>query len=149
MDKCRKLVRRPTPLGGGSTASRLPRARRTDGVTNRVARAALCRVGLALVVALSVPSAASEPFAQGLLWRLDKAGIPPSWVFGTLHSNDPRVKTLPTPVATVKPAGRGRAAAPPAPSPAAAPPAGAVGPAPVELTQNLDFDATSPIAWAA
>ena|SRR5437762_2929539 len=99
MDKCRKLVRRPTPLGGGSTASRLARARRTDGVTNRVARAALCRVGLALVVALSVPSAASEPFAQGLLWRLDKAGIPPSWVFGTLHSNDPRVKTLPTPVA--------------------------------------------------
>jgi len=43
--------------------------------------------------------AASEPFTQGLLWRLDKAGVPASWVFGTLHSNDPRVTTLPAPVA--------------------------------------------------
>ncbi len=36
---------------------------------------------------------------QGLLWRLDKPGIPSSWVFGTLHSNDPRVRILPVPVA--------------------------------------------------
>jgi len=56
-------------------------------------------VALALIAALAVPSAAAEPFAQGLLWRLDKPGIPPSWVFGTLHSNDPRVRTLPAPVA--------------------------------------------------
>jgi len=56
-------------------------------------------VALALIAALAVPCAAAEPFAQGLLWRLDKPGIPPSWVFGTLHSNDPRVRTLPVPVA--------------------------------------------------
>src|SRR5207244_5071853 len=57
------------------------------------------RVELALIMAWAVASAAAEPFAQGLLWRLDKPGIPPSWVFGTLHSNDPRVRTLPAPVA--------------------------------------------------
>jgi len=56
-------------------------------------------VALALIAALAVPCAAAEPFAQGLLWRLDKPGIPASWVFGTLHSNDPRVRTLPVPVA--------------------------------------------------
>ncbi|HEV8259001.1 MAG TPA: TraB/GumN family protein [Casimicrobiaceae bacterium] len=61
--------------------------------------AALSRVALALVLALAAPCAESEPFAQGLLWRLDKPGVPASWVFGTLHSNDPRVKTLPVPVA--------------------------------------------------
>ena len=61
--------------------------------------AALCRVALALVLALAAPCAASEPFARGLLWRLDKPGVPASWVFGTLHSNDPRVRALPVPVA--------------------------------------------------
>lgn len=56
---------------------------------------------------------------------------------------------LPTPVPTVKPVGRSRQA-PPAPSPppaASVPPTVAAGPKPVQLTQNLDFDATSPIAW--
>jgi uncharacterized protein YbaP (TraB family) len=48
---------------------------------------------------MAIPCAASEPFAHGLLWRLDKPGVPASWVFGTLHSNDPRVTTLPVPVA--------------------------------------------------
>lgn len=58
--------------------------------------------------------------------------------------------TLPTPAPTVKPVGRGRIAPTPTPPPAsAAAPTAAVGPPPVQLTQNLDFDATSPIAWAA
>jgi uncharacterized protein len=56
-------------------------------------------MALALIMALAAPCAASEPFAHGLLWRLDKAGVPTSWVFGTLHSNDPRVTALPLPVA--------------------------------------------------
>jgi hypothetical protein len=38
-------------------------------------------------------------YARGLLFRLDKAGLPPSYVFGTLHSGDPRVTTLPAAVA--------------------------------------------------
>jgi hypothetical protein len=58
--------------------------------------------------------------------------------------------TLPSPAPTAKPVGRSRIA--PTPTPplaAAAAPTAVVGPPPVELTQNLDFDATSPIAWAA
>lgn len=39
-----------------------------------------------------------EPFARGLLFRLDRQGIAPSFVFGTLHSGDPRVTALPTAV---------------------------------------------------
>lgn len=45
-------------------------------------------------------AAVHEPFAHGLLFRLDKPGIPPSFVFGTLHSGDRRVAAaLPKPVA--------------------------------------------------
>ena len=53
---------------------------------------------LALALAVSTCAVASEPFRQGLLWRLDKPGVPSSWVYGTLHSNDPRVTALPQPV---------------------------------------------------
>jgi uncharacterized protein YbaP (TraB family) len=35
---------------------------------------------------------------RGLLFRIDKPGVPASHVFGTLHSDDPRVTTLPPPV---------------------------------------------------
>jgi uncharacterized protein YbaP (TraB family) len=68
----------------------------TDGCVTFATR---FRAALALIVALAAPCAASEPFAHGLLWRLDKAGVPTSWVFGTLHSNDPRVTAVPAPVA--------------------------------------------------
>jgi hypothetical protein len=57
---------------------------------------------------------------------------------------------LPSPVPQAKPVGRSRIA--PTPTPplaAAAAPTAVVGPPPVQLTENLDFDATSPIAWAA
>jgi WD40-like Beta Propeller Repeat len=55
--------------------------------------------------------------------------------------------TLPTPVPARASTARGRTASP---SPTATPPppaAAPTGPAPVQLTANLDFDATSPIAW--
>jgi uncharacterized protein YbaP (TraB family) len=45
----------------------------------------------------SAPS--SAPRDRGLLFRIDKAGLPPSYVFGTLHSGDPRVTALPAEVA--------------------------------------------------
>ena len=32
---------------------------------------------------------------QGLLWKIEKDGIQPSWLFGTMHVSDPRVVTLP------------------------------------------------------
>src|SRR5271155_3238048 len=40
----------------------------------------------------------SGPFTQGLLWRVEKIGITPSYLFGTIHIDDRRVTTLPDPV---------------------------------------------------
>lgn len=59
-----------------------------------------------LALASSVCVAAAEPFDRGLLWRLDKPGASPSWVYGTLHSSDPRVTALPPPVASALAAAR-------------------------------------------
>jgi uncharacterized protein YbaP (TraB family) len=39
--------------------------------------------------------AAAEPNGQGLLWRVEKAGTVPSFLFGTMHMSDPRVTKLP------------------------------------------------------
>ena len=41
------------------------------------------------------PAAPSAAFDQGRLFRVDRAGVPPSYVYGTLHSNDARVVQLP------------------------------------------------------
>ena len=49
--------------------------------------------------ATSAPAATGEPFSRGLLYRIDKAGVAPSYVFGTVHSADARVTALPKPVA--------------------------------------------------
>lgn len=37
-------------------------------------------------------------FGKGLLWKIDKAGLRPSYVFGTIHSGDERVARLPAAV---------------------------------------------------
>ncbi|MER8826323.1 TraB/GumN family protein [Mesorhizobium sp. M0938] len=39
--------------------------------------------------------AAAIPNGKGLLWKLEKAGEKPSFLFGTMHVTDPRVTTLP------------------------------------------------------
>ncbi|MFD1333834.1 TraB/GumN family protein, partial [Methylopila musalis] len=39
------------------------------------------------------------PDAEGLLWRLEKPGLPPSHLFGTIHLSDDRLKPLPAPAA--------------------------------------------------
>ncbi|MBN9232713.1 MULTISPECIES: TraB/GumN family protein [Phyllobacteriaceae] len=39
--------------------------------------------------------AAAVPNGKGRLWRLEKPGEKPSWLFGTMHMTDPRVVTLP------------------------------------------------------
>ena len=56
--------------------------------------------------------------------------------------------SLPTPKPAATP-GRVRAPTPSAPATVAASPPTAPLPAPVQLTDNLDFDATSPIAWTS
>jgi len=55
---------------------------------------------LVLIAGLDVAAAAAAPtpssaFERGRLFRIDRAGVPPSYVYGTLHSNDPRVVKLP------------------------------------------------------
>ena len=57
----------------------------------------LSLVALFAVVA-SFAAAAEERFASGLLWKVSKAGVKPSHVFGTLHAPDARIATLPPPV---------------------------------------------------
>jgi uncharacterized protein YbaP (TraB family) len=56
---------------------------------------------LAVHLAGSAPALAgtAEPFSRGLLYRIDRQGIAPSYIFGTVHSADARVTVLPRPVA--------------------------------------------------
>lgn len=51
-----------------------------------------------LVFAAPLSADAEQQFASGLLWKVSKPGVRPSHVFGTLHSPDARLATLPLPV---------------------------------------------------
>ncbi len=42
-----------------------------------------------------VPASTVSRFARGLLWKIDAPGVKPSYLFGTIHSDDPRVISLP------------------------------------------------------
>jgi len=41
---------------------------------------------------------AGDRFDKGLLWKIESDGSAPSYLFGTMHSDDPRVVELPAPV---------------------------------------------------
>lgn len=43
-------------------------------------------------------SAPAVAHGTGLLWKVERPGVPASYVFGTIHSEDERVTTLPAPV---------------------------------------------------
>jgi uncharacterized protein YbaP (TraB family) len=89
-------------------------------VRRSCARALACALtvfGCAHAVAAEPSSA---PFSRGLLFRVDAPGRAPSWVFGTLHSNDPRVVDV-APVVSKALAGARRLAAEMLLTPAAAP----------------------------
>jgi uncharacterized protein YbaP (TraB family) len=53
---------------------------------------------LVLTLAPAPASSAGLSFGQGVLWQLDRDGVPPSYVFGTIHVSDQRVIDLPDPV---------------------------------------------------
>jgi uncharacterized protein YbaP (TraB family) len=54
---------------------------------------------LLLLVCLQASSALAEAGRQrGLLWEIGRAGQPASYLFGTIHSEDPAVLALPAPV---------------------------------------------------
>lgn len=61
--------------------------------------------GWGVLLCLAVASAAATeqqapllPYSRGVLWRVETTGAAPSYLFGTLHSDDPRVTRLPPPV---------------------------------------------------
>ncbi len=67
-------------------------------------KASLRGLGVALLaVTLLLPATAGSvqagagemPFGQGLLWRVQRDGGPASYVLGTIHSTDPRLRDLP------------------------------------------------------
>lgn len=43
--------------------------------------------------------AIGNAMAEGILWRVEKPGVPANYLFGTVHSTDPRLTNLPAPVA--------------------------------------------------
>ncbi len=57
-------------------------------------------VGAALLLATGWPALAADPmpYGSGLLWKIERAGVAASHVFGTIHSTDKRVNRLPKPV---------------------------------------------------
>ncbi len=55
-----------------------------------------------LLFGLFAPLAvADNSFERGLLWQIEKPGSPASYLFGTMHIEDPEVVTLPAPVQQV------------------------------------------------
>lgn len=58
----------------------------------------LALAGLAVLLLLAsprIPGAAERPFGSGLLWRIERAEVAPSHVFGTMHTADRQVVALP------------------------------------------------------
>ncbi|WP_428623621.1 TraB/GumN family protein [Sedimenticola sp.] len=62
------------------------------------------RLGRLLILCVLVAAwtlnlnAAEPPFAQGLLFQIERGGDPVGYLFGTIHSEDKRVLVLPEPV---------------------------------------------------
>lgn len=62
----------------------------------RILLAALCvALAGAPTPSFSQPTQATKKFSKGLLWRVSRGGVRPSYVFGTIHIADPRVLDIP------------------------------------------------------
>jgi uncharacterized protein len=73
-------------------------ANTSAGLRSSRSNAWAAAVALGALAFALVAIAAPPPFSRGLLFRIDRPATPPSYIFGTLHSNDPRVVALPEPV---------------------------------------------------
>lgn len=58
----------------------------------------LMMLWMALLVWIMPAPAEQLPFSQGVLFQIGQEGVPASYLFGTIHSEDQRVLTLPEPV---------------------------------------------------
>jgi len=56
------------------------------------------QISTSLLLWLLWSTAQAAPFSQGLLWKIERGGQAPSYVFGTIHTEDPRVMSLAKPV---------------------------------------------------
>lgn len=54
--------------------------------------------GLLLLCLWATAQAVAPLYSQGLLWKVERGQQAPSYVFGTIHTEDPRVLNLPQPV---------------------------------------------------
>ena len=69
------------------------------GYIRDLLRLILLSILLVFTVSVTADSkSALQNFGKGILWRIDAANIAPSYLFGTIHSDDPRVTSLPKPV---------------------------------------------------
>jgi uncharacterized protein len=69
-----------------------PPACRGTSLAEELRTAAPARLQAALDRAAAVPN------SDGLLWRIERAGVAPSYLFGTMHVSDPRITALAPPV---------------------------------------------------
>ncbi len=88
------MTRFPAPARSATTVRRWPTR----------AWAAMIVAGL---LALTLPTdAAPQPagnpraYSKGLLWKIEASAVRPSFLFGTIHSDDARLAPLPAPVKT-------------------------------------------------
>lgn len=51
-----------------------------------------------LGAAYADPAVTATQAGQGLLWKIEKAGVKPSYLLGTMHSEDPTIVAMPEPV---------------------------------------------------
>jgi uncharacterized protein YbaP (TraB family) len=56
--------------------------------------------GIVLLLCWATAQAAPPLYSHGLLWKIERGRQAPSYVFGTIHSEDARVLALPQPVQT-------------------------------------------------
>lgn len=61
-------------------------------------RALSVLVAVFLAAAIQPAPAGQMPYSQGLLWKITKRSGVPSYVFGTMHVSDERVRDIPNPV---------------------------------------------------
>lgn len=59
------------------------------------------QIFLAIWLLLFWAAAQAAPFSHGLLWKIERPGQAPSYVFGTIHSEQASVLNLPQPVQSV------------------------------------------------
>ncbi len=82
-----------------SVPDRLPaRALREWPCRSLAALLALLAVGAFTWPEKDAGAESTGRFTRGLLWKIEPAGGHPSFLYGTMHTADPRVTTLPAPV---------------------------------------------------